>query len=65
MWKQISCTSLSRKESWCLDPACEEKIKDETGATIRIEPFKREKVFSKCVHCGNEAKEVVYFARAY
>jgi prolyl-tRNA synthetase len=50
---------------WCANPTCEEKIKEETGATIRLVPFEKEKVFSKCVHCGEEAKEVVYFARAY
>jgi prolyl-tRNA synthetase len=53
------------RASWCSNPACEEKIKDETGATIRIVPFEKEETFSKCVHCGEEAKEVVYFARAY
>jgi len=50
---------------WCSRPTCEEKIKDETGATIRIVPFEKEKTFSKCIYCGGEAKEVVYFARAY
>ncbi|MEM3760002.1 MAG: proline--tRNA ligase [Candidatus Bathyarchaeia archaeon] len=50
---------------WCADSACEEKIKEETGATIRIVPFEREKIFSKCIYCEKEAKEVVYFARAY
>jgi prolyl-tRNA synthetase len=53
------------RASWCSDSACEAKIKEETGATIRIVPFEKEKPFSKCVHCGGEAKEVVYFARAY
>lgn len=50
---------------WCLRPTCEEKIKEETGATIRLIPFKKEDLFSKCVHCGKEAKEVVYFGKAY
>jgi len=49
----------------CLEEKCEENIKDETGATIRLIPFKKEKVFSKCVYCGKEANEVVYFAKAY
>jgi len=53
------------KSSWCGEQHCEEQIKLETGATIRIIPFKKEKIFSKCVYCGKEAKEVVYFARAY
>jgi len=50
---------------WCSSPTCEEKIKEETGATIRLIPFEKEKTFSKCTYCGQEAKEVVYFARAY
>jgi prolyl-tRNA synthetase len=53
------------RASWCGNPACEEKIKEETGATIRTVPFEKEKPFSKCLHCGEKAKEVVYFARAY
>jgi prolyl-tRNA synthetase len=53
------------RASWCGDSKCEEKIKDETGATIRIVPFEKEKPFSKCLYCGKEASEVVYFARAY
>jgi prolyl-tRNA synthetase len=53
------------RASWCADQKCEEKIKDETGATIRIVPFEKEKPFSTCVRCGNEAKEVVYFAKSY
>jgi prolyl-tRNA synthetase len=53
------------RASWCSNSACEEKIKSETGATIRIVPFESEKPFSKCIYCGEEAKEVVYFARAY
>ncbi|MEM3627330.1 MAG: proline--tRNA ligase [Candidatus Bathyarchaeia archaeon] len=50
---------------WCSNSTCEEKIKNETGATIRLIPFKKEEIFSNCVYCGGEAKEVVYFARAY
>jgi prolyl-tRNA synthetase len=53
------------RASWCANPECEGKIKDETGATIRLIPLEKEKPFSKCIRCGEEAKEVVYFARAY
>lgn len=53
------------KASWCGNSSCEEKIKDETGATIRIVPFEKEEPFAKCLYCGKEAIEVVYFARAY
>ena len=50
---------------WCSSPTCEEKIKEETGATIRLTPFEKEEPFSNCVYCNKEAKEVVYFGRAY
>ena len=53
------------KASWCLSPKCEEKIKEETGATIRLFPFEKEKPISNCIYCGEEAKEVVYFAKSY
>jgi prolyl-tRNA synthetase len=53
------------RASWCGDSSCEEKIKDETGATIRIVPLEKEEPFAKCLYCGKEATEVVYFARAY
>jgi prolyl-tRNA synthetase len=50
---------------WCTDSACEETIKEDSGATIRLIPFEKEKVSAKCVYCGKEAKDIVYFARAY
>jgi len=53
------------RASWCSNSACEEKIKEETGVTIRLIPFEKEKIFANCVYCGEEAEEVVYFARAY
>ena len=53
------------KACWCSNQTCEEKIKEETGATIRLIPFEKEEAFSTCIYCDGEAKEVVYFARAY
>ena len=53
------------KACWCSESACEEKIKEETGATIRLIPFEKEKVFSNCIFCGKKADQVVFFARAY
>ena len=53
------------KACWCSKSRCEEKIKEETGATIRLIPFEKESVFSNCVYCGEEANEVVFFAKAY
>lgn len=53
------------KASWCGSQECEQKIKEETGATIRLIPFEREEPVSSCIYCGGEAKELVYFARSY
>jgi prolyl-tRNA synthetase len=53
------------RASWCGKSDCELKIKEETGATIRLIPFEKEKSIDKCIYCGQEANEVVYFARAY
>lgn len=53
------------KACWCGSSSCEEKIKEETGATIRIVPFKKEETFANCIYCGEKAKDVVYFARSY
>lgn len=50
---------------WCSSKKCEEKIKEETGATIRVIPLKDEKIFSKCIYCNKKADKVVYFARSY
>jgi prolyl-tRNA synthetase len=53
------------KASWCSGSKCEREIKEETGATIRLIPFKKEEPFSSCVYCGAEGQRVVYFGRAY
>jgi prolyl-tRNA synthetase len=53
------------KAAWCGSPDCETKIKDETGATIRIRPFQIEEPTSNCIICEMKAKETAYFARSY
>lgn len=53
------------KAMWCGDTACEEEIKEETGASTRCMPFAQEKLGEVCVHCGKPAKAMVYFGRAY
>jgi len=51
---------------WCGDESCEEAIKEETAATIRVIPLEKIKEGEgKCVYCGREASTYVYFARAY
>ena len=50
---------------WCGDQACEDKIKEDTTATARCMPFKQEKLSDVCVCCGNPAKAMVYWGKAY
>lgn len=52
------------KAFWCGKQECEDQIKDETMATIRVIPLKQEQR-GKCVLCQQEAGQLVYFARAY
>jgi prolyl-tRNA synthetase len=49
---------------WCGNQVCEDNIKDETMATIRVVPLEQNKK-GKCVHCQADAGHWVYFARAY
>ena len=53
------------KAMWCGDLACEEKIKEVTGATSRCMPFAQEHLSDTCVCCGRSAKKMVYWGRAY
>ena len=53
------------KAMWCGETACEEAIKEETGASTRCMPFVQEELGTVCVHCGKPAKKMVYFGRAY
>jgi prolyl-tRNA synthetase len=60
---------------WCGDEACELKIKDDTGADIRVIPFDGERILSDlsdnnstsktCVYCGAGSKQIAIFAKAY
>jgi prolyl-tRNA synthetase len=58
---------------WCGSAACEEKIKEETRATMRCIPLDPQAVLGhgggsgsgQCVHCNGPAKERAIFARAY
>ncbi|MCD6416797.1 MAG: proline--tRNA ligase [Planctomycetes bacterium] len=50
---------------WCGGAACEQKVKDETTATIRCIPFEQPAAGGKCIVCGKSAEQQVIFARAY
>lgn len=53
------------KTMWCGDSECEEKVKTETGVTIRCIPFDQEKLGDVCPFCGKPANQMVYMAKAY
>jgi len=53
------------KTYWCGQGDCEEKIKEETKASIRCIPFEKEEGSGECVYCGEKSSTLVYFARAY
>ncbi|MCT4596682.1 MAG: proline--tRNA ligase [Vallitalea sp.] len=53
------------KAMWCGDRACEDKIKEDTGATSRCMPFEQEDIADVCVCCGKPAKKMVYWGKAY
>ena len=50
---------------WCGKFECEEKIKEETGADIRVIPFGSENTNEKCVYCKEQSISIPIFARGY
>ena len=50
---------------WCGSGECEEKVKDETKATIRNIPRDAPAEEGKCIKCGSRSERRVIFARAY
>jgi prolyl-tRNA synthetase len=50
---------------WCGKSKCEEKIKEETGADIRVIPFGSENSSLKCVYCQEQSQSIPIFARGY
>ncbi len=50
---------------WCGKLECEEKIKEETGAEIRVIPFNSENTSKKCIYCKEQSISVPIFARGY
>jgi len=53
------------KASWCGKVECEEKIKEETTADIRLIPFGSEDISKNCVYCKNQSVSIPIFARGY
>jgi prolyl-tRNA synthetase len=50
---------------WCGDAACELKLKDQTGATMRCLPLDAPAEDGQCVVCGRPSRARAVFARAY
>jgi prolyl-tRNA synthetase len=50
---------------WCGKIECEEKIKEETGADIRVIPFGSENTGGKCIYCQEQSIATPIFARGY
>jgi len=55
--KMIDC-------SWCGNQTCEDKIKEETGADLRVIPSGNTKA-ETCIYCKNSGTTNVFFARGY
>ena len=50
---------------WCGSTECEQKVKDDTKATIRLIPFERKNEQGECIVCGENSEVRVVFAKAY
>lgn len=50
---------------WCGSAACEEKVKQETGAKVINIPLEEESVASPCIACGAAGQMIANFAKSY
>jgi prolyl-tRNA synthetase len=50
---------------WCGNAACEEKVKEDTKATLRCIPLEQDTAPGRCLVCNEAAAEKAYFAKAY
>lgn len=50
---------------WCEKEECENSIKNETGADIRLIPLEKYSSNNKCIYCNENSKQTVIFAKAY
>ena len=53
------------KTMWCGDQACEDKVKEVTGAPSRCMPFKQEHLADVCPVCGKKATKMIVWGRQY
>ena len=50
---------------WCTTTACEESIKEKTGAKTLNMPLDQKSVKGKCINCDKPAKAYVYIGKSY
>ena len=50
---------------WCGNAECENKVKEDTQATIRCIPTEQPGGDGACIVCGTQAEEITIFSRAY
>jgi prolyl-tRNA synthetase len=52
---------------WCGEQSCEIKVKEETGADLRVIPFecKEDLVTNCCIYCRKPSNKIAIFGRAY
>jgi len=60
---------------WCGNEDCEVRVKEDTGADIRVIPFDLKDlptgpnttndVIRDCIYCRKKANKIVIFAKAY
>ena len=53
------------KTMWCGDRACEDKVKEVTGAPSRCMPFEQEYLADTCPICGKKAEKMIVWGRQY
>ena len=56
--KMIDC-------SWCGNQTCEDKIKEETSADLRVIPFGNTEKSQTCIYCKNSGTTNLLFAKGY
>lgn len=55
---------MSVRAAWCGSQHCEEEIKQDTGADIRLVPFDSDTA-DNCIKCGQHGRCMAVFARGY
>jgi prolyl-tRNA synthetase len=50
---------------WCGDAKCEQRVQEETKATIRCLAFDQPEESGSCIVCGGASKKRAHFAKAY